>query len=314
MNRSIVVAGRLAILAAAVAVLLVAPVDGRAERLKEIAREINWYPSFGKERELDWLSNMDDWMISKKRYWGLALPIWVCDDCGHFDVIGSETELRDRAIEGWDEFEGHTPHRPFVDAVTIRCSSCGAEAERIKDVGNPWLDAGIVPFSTMHYREDPEYWRQWFPADFITESFPGQFRNWFYSLLAMSTVLENRPPFREIFGYASLLAEDGRPMHKSSGNSIEFNDAADKMGVDTMRWLYCAHKPENDLLFGYNRAEEVRRRFVIPLWNVYSFFSTYASLDGWTPTLDAFSPGTRACGVLLEGARSGKLRVQGFEP
>jgi isoleucyl-tRNA synthetase len=108
----------------------------------------------------------------------------------------------------------------------------------------------------------------------------------------MSTVLERRPPFREIFGYASLLAEDGRQMHKSSGNSIEFNDAADKMGVDTMRWLYCAHKPENDLLFGYNRAEDVRRRFLIPLWNVYSFFSTYASLDGWTPALEGFSPGT----------------------
>jgi isoleucyl-tRNA synthetase len=111
-------------------------------------------------------------------------------------------------------------------------------------------------------------------------------------MLAMSTVLENQPPTREVFGYASLLAEDGRPMHKSSGNSIEFNDAADKMGVDTMRWLYCAHKPENDLIFGYQRAEETRRRFIIPLWNVYSFFSTYASLDGWTPAAEGFRPGT----------------------
>ncbi|HBX69480.1 MAG TPA: isoleucine--tRNA ligase, partial [Chloroflexi bacterium] len=119
-----------------------------------------------------------------------------------------------------------------------------------------------------------------------------QFRNWFYSLLAMATVLENQPPFLENFGYASLLAEDGRQMHKSWGNSIEFNDAADKMGVDTMRWLYCAHKPENDLLFGYHRAEETRRRFIIPLWNVYSFFSTYASLDNWTPAAGTYNPGT----------------------
>ena len=163
---------------------------------------------------------------------------------------------------------------------------------RIPDVGNPWLDAGIVPFSTLSYRADPDYWRKWFSADWISESFPGQFRNWFYSMLAMSTVLENQPPTREVFGYASLLAEDGRPMHKSAGNSIEFNAAADKMGVDTMRWLYCAHKPENDLIFGYQRAEETRRRFIIPLWNVYSFFSTYASLDGWTPAQEGFAPGT----------------------
>ncbi len=148
------------------------------------------------------------------------------------------------------------------------------------------------PSAPCSYREDPDYWRKWFPANWISESFPGQFRNWFYSLLAMSTVLENKPPFLENFGYASLLAEDGRQMHKSWGNSIEFNDAADKMGVDTMRWLYCAQKPENDLLFGYHRAEETRRRFIIPLWNVYSFFATYASLDNWTPPAAGFTPET----------------------
>jgi isoleucyl-tRNA synthetase len=111
-------------------------------------------------------------------------------------------------VEGWQAFEGHTPHRPYVDAVKIACPGCGAPVERIKDVGNPWLDAGIVPFSTLHYREDPEYWRQWFPADFITESFPGQFRNWFYSMLAMSTVLRREPPFKTIFGYALADAQE----------------------------------------------------------------------------------------------------------
>ncbi|MGE5462865.1 MAG: isoleucine--tRNA ligase, partial [Syntrophothermus sp.] len=261
-------------------------------QIMDVVDQIRWIPEFGQAREIDWLRNMHDWMISKKRYWGLALPIWVCKDCEHFHVIGDEHELQKRAIEGWEEFAGHTPHRPFIDRIKIRCEACGGVMSRIPEVGNPWLDAGIVPFSTLRYREDPEYWRTWFPAHWISESFPGQFRNWFYSLLAMSTVLENKPPFLENFGYASLLAEDGRQMHKSSGNSIEFNDAADKMGVDTMRWLYCAQKPENDLLFGYHRAEETRRRFIIPLWNVYSFFSTYASLDHWTPPAVEFTPET----------------------
>ncbi|MBE9508733.1 MAG: isoleucine--tRNA ligase, partial [Chloroflexi bacterium] len=251
--------------------------------MMEVTRQIRWIPSFGLERELDWLRNMHDWMISKKRYWGLALPIWECEECGHFAVIGDEHELEERAVAGWEEFKGHTPHKPWVDAVRIACPQCGAEVNRIPDVGNPWLDAGIVSFSTLQYRTDLDYWRQWYPADWISESFPGQFRNWFYSLLAMATVLENTPPFKNCFSYATLLAENGRPMHKSWGNMIEFNEAADRMGVDVMRWLYCRQKPERDLMFGYGKADEVRRQFLIPLWNVYSFFVTYANIDGWTP-------------------------------
>jgi isoleucyl-tRNA synthetase len=145
-------------------------------------------------------------------------------------------------------------------------------------VGNPWLDAGIVPFSTLGYRIDPSYWRKWFPADWISESFPGQFRNWFYSLLAMSTVMERKPPFLANFGYALLLGEDGREMHKSWGNAVDFHEGAEKIGVDVMRWMFLDHKPETNLLFGYHRADETRRRFHIPLWNVYSFFVTYANL------------------------------------
>ncbi|HUF40020.1 MAG TPA: class I tRNA ligase family protein [Anaerolineales bacterium] len=252
-------------------------------QMMDVVDGIRWIPDFGHAREMDWLRNMHDWLISKKRYWGLALPIWVCEDCKAFEVVGSDDELEERAVEGWETFEGHTPHRPFIDAVKIACSTCEGRMARIADVGNPWLDAGIVSFSTMHYREDPEYWKAWFPADWVSESFPGQFRNWFYSLLAMSTVLEGRAPFKTLFGYATLFAEDGREMHKSWGNSIEFNEAANEMGVDVMRWLFCAHKPENNLLFGYNRADEVRRRFLIPLWNIYSFFVTYANLDRWHP-------------------------------
>ncbi|MFC2026193.1 isoleucine--tRNA ligase, partial [Chloroflexota bacterium] len=259
-------------------------------QIMDVVDQIRWIPEFGYAREMDWLRNMHDWMISKKRYWGLALPIWVCDDCGHFEVIGDELELEQRAISGWESYKGHTPHRPYIDAVKIKCPECGALKNRIPDVGNPWLDAGIVPFSTLGYRLDPDYWRQWYPAQWISESFPGQFRNWFYSLLAMATVVDRSPPFLENFSYATLMAEDGRAMHKSWGNMIEFNEAADKMGVDVMRWLYCAHKPENDLPFGYNRGDETRRRFLIPLWNAYSFLATYANLDGWEPSLDGIDP------------------------
>jgi isoleucyl-tRNA synthetase len=252
-------------------------------QIMDVVDQIKWIPDFGHAREMDWLRNMHDWMISKKRFWGLALPIWKCEDCGHYEVIGDREELKQRAVEGWDSFAGHTPHRPYIDAVKLECPECGARMSRIADVGNPWLDAGIVPFSTLRYRTDREYWRRWYPADWISESFPGQFRNWFYSLLAMATVIDNSPPFLENFSYATLLAEDGRAMHKSWGNAIEFNEAADEMGVDVMRWLFSAHKPENDLLFGYNRGDETRRRYLIPLWNVYSFFVTYANLDGWIP-------------------------------
>jgi isoleucyl-tRNA synthetase len=252
-------------------------------QIMEVVDQIRWIPSFGYERELDWLLNMHDWMISKKRYWGLALPIYDCQSCGSFDVVGGREELHERAIEGWDKFEGHSPHRPFVDEVKIRCSSCGEPVSRIADVGNPWLDAGIVPFSTIHYREDPDYWAKWYPADFITESFPGQFRNWFYAMLAMGTVLRREPPFKTIFGYATLFGEDGRPMHKSWGNAIDFDEAAERMGVDVMRWLYASARPEENILFGWHAADEARRRLLV-LWNAYSFFVTYARLANWTPT------------------------------
>ncbi|CAN5639404.1 isoleucine--tRNA ligase [soil metagenome] len=252
-------------------------------QIMDVVDQVRWIPSFGYERELDWLRTMSDWMISKKRYWGLALPIWECHDCEAFEVIGGRDELRARAVSGFEALEGRTPHRPWVDEVALACTACGGEMRRIADVGNPWLDAGIVPFSTLHYRTDPEHWRKWFPADFITESFPGQFRNWFYSMLAMGTVLRNEPPFRTIFGYATLFGEDGRAMHKSWGNAIEFNEAAERMGVDVMRWRYAKQRPEDNILFGYHTADEARRELLV-LWNVLAFFSTYARLAGWEPS------------------------------
>ncbi|MGQ9814508.1 MAG: DUF5915 domain-containing protein, partial [Candidatus Roseilinea sp.] len=256
--------------------------DELRHEMIEVAKQIRWIPDFGLERELDWLRNMHDWMISKKRYWGLALPIWEYPD-GSFEVIGSKEELRARAVEGWEAFEGHTPHRPHIDKVKIRHPQTGQIGTRIPDVGNPWLDAGIVAYSTLRYRSDPDYWRKWFPADFITESFPGQFRNWFYSLIAMSTVLENKPPTRTVLGFATLLDAKGRPMHKSSGNMIEFNEAADRAGADVMRWLYSRQAYDDNLLFGWEALDEVRRTLFITLWNVYAFFVNYANVDGWTP-------------------------------
>jgi isoleucyl-tRNA synthetase len=251
-------------------------------QIMDSACETHWIPEFGLKRELDWLRNMDDWMISKKRYWGLALPIWECE-CGWFDVIGSREELEERAVEGWEVFEGRSPHRPYIDAVKIRCERCGKLAHRIPDVGNPWLDAGIIAYSTLDYRTDRAYWKRWFPAHFITECYIGQFRNWFYSMLTMSTILERTTPFKVCLGHGSVLAEDGREMHKSWGNAIWFDDAAETMGADVMRWLFCSTKPENDVLFGYKVAGEVKRLFFMPLLNVYNFFAIYANLDKWTP-------------------------------
>lgn len=183
----------------------------------------------GTAREYDWLWNMGDWMISKKRFWGLSLPIWVDDsDPTQFEVIGSREELRERAVEGWQEFDGHTPHRPWVDKIKIRNPKTGNLMSRIPDVGNPWLDAGIVAFSTLKYNTDRTYWSEWYPADFITESFPGQFRNWFYALLALSTMMsDGQPPFRTLLGHGTVNDQFGKAMHKSDGNSIEFVGAAD---------------------------------------------------------------------------------------
>ena len=251
------------------------------ENIKKIVKDINWIPSWGNEREIEWLDNMGDWMISKKRFWGLALPIWKFED-DTFYVVGSKEELKELAVEGWEEFEGHSPHRPWIDKVKIKHPDTGLIGTRIEDVGNPWLDAGIVPYSTLNYNSNREYWEKWFPADFVVECFPGQFRNWFYSLLAMSSMMENHAPFKTLLGHALVKDETGRDMHKSWGNAIWFDDAAEKMGVDTMRWLYAGQNPEHNLLFGYQIADDVRKN-LITLWNTYSFFITYANLDDFNP-------------------------------
>jgi len=262
------------------------------QQMISVAKSIKWLPGFGKDRELDWLKNMHDWMISKKnRYWGLALPIYNCS-CGHFQVIGGKDELETQAVSGWNEFNGHSPHKPWIDAVKIKCEKCGQLISRIPDVGNPWLDAGIVSFSTLP--------KEWFPADFITESFPGQFKNWFYSLIAMSTVLAKSKSFKTVLGFASLLGEDGRPMHKSWGNAIEFNEGADKIGVDVMRFMYVSQNPSENILFGFKKADETRRRFHLILWNIYNFFVSYANIDNFEPKFKIKNLSVRQTGLKLK--------------
>ncbi|WP_437185619.1 class I tRNA ligase family protein [Planctomicrobium sp. SH668] len=299
------------------------------DEIKDVTKCINWLPDSvqGQERELEWLTTMRDWMISKKRFWGLALPIWINpEDPTDFEVMGSLAELKERALnggEGWEKFEGHTPHRPWIDVVKIRSQKTGKLLTRIEDVGNPWLDAGIVPFSTMMYNSHPDQWKEWFPADFVTECFPGQFRNWFYSMLSLATMMRHdetddpleKRPFKNLLGHRLVMNEEGKPMHKSDGTAIWFEEAAEQLGVDTIRWLYLAQNPAVDLKFGTRHASEpvtlhtvdgpinetkeglktckvtskpaddVRRQALIPLWNSYAFFVNYAILDGFDSSL-----------------------------
>ncbi|MFP5224377.1 MAG: isoleucine--tRNA ligase [Actinomycetota bacterium] len=266
----------------------------------EAARTVSWNPpQYGKRME-DWLRNMGDWCISRKRYWGLPLPFWFCPD-GHMTLIGSKAELLERATEGAEGLE--ELHRPWIDAVKIDCGTCGEPATRTTDVGDCWLDAGIVPFSTMGWRNDtaieggyaegagegltnadlPDhtYWERWFPADFISEM-REQIRLWFYSLLFMSVVLDGRAPYRNVLTYERVHDETGRPMHKSWGNAIWFDDAVETMGADVMRWMYSSQNPAANLNFGYGPANETKRR-LLTLWNVYKFFVDYATINGWSP-------------------------------
>jgi isoleucyl-tRNA synthetase len=254
--------------------------DAVRPQIMAVTEQIRWIPGFGMERELDWLRNMDDWMISKKRYWGLALPFFPCPQCGHLEVIGSREELERKSVGPLPPMP--SPHRPWIDAVRIRCPQCGEAVARIPDVGTVWLDAGIVPFSTLDYRTNRRYWEEWFPAQFITESFPGQFRNWFYSMLTMATVLEGRPPFETVLGHGLVRDEQGREMHKSSGNSIDFDDAAERVGADAIRWLYVGGNPANNVNLSWDMFTDVTRK-LLTLWNSYSFFVTYANLDGYDP-------------------------------
>jgi isoleucyl-tRNA synthetase len=249
-------------------------------RMKAAAETVRWIPDSVGKRTQDWYNNMGDWCISRKRYWGLPLPFYFCPQ-RHLTLVRSRAELRERAldpaiVDGLPEL-----HRPWIDEVRIRCAHCDAEAKRIPDVGDCWLDAGIVGFSTLKYFEDRTYWEKWFPCELVLEM-REQVRLWFYAMMFTAVTLDGRAPYKTVFSYEKVFDEKGKPMHKSTGNAIWFDDAVEKMGADVMRWLYCAFNPNNNLRFGYHAADDIRRR-LITLWNVYGFFVTYASLDGFDP-------------------------------
>ena len=254
--------------------------DEIRQPMLDAAASVRWTPAYAGARMADWLRNMGDWNISRRRYWGLPLPFYPCQACGHLTVIGSKAHLAERAIEGMGQLR--ELHRPWIDRVVIRCEACEAPTKRIEAVGDAWLDAGIVPFSTLGYLENSKDFELWYPADFITEM-REQIRLWFYSMLFMSVTIQNRSPYQSVFVYEKLNDETGRPMHKSWGNAIDFGEAAERMGADVMRWMYASQNPLYNINFGYGPATDVKRR-MLTLWNVYSFFVTYARLDGFDPT------------------------------
>jgi isoleucyl-tRNA synthetase len=275
-------------------------VDQIREPMREANRTVEWTPAYMGSRMDDWLFNMSDWNISRRRYYGLPLPFYPCG-CGHLDVIGSRAELAERAttpLTGLQELR-----RPWIDAIRIRCTSCGQEVDRIAEVGDVWLDAGIVPFSTLGWQNpvwqqegyatgaangmttadlpDHGYWEQWFPADWVSEM-REQIRLWFYSQLFMSVALTGRAPYRKVLGYEKMLDEHGREMHGSWGNAINADDAFRRMGADVMRWQYSQQPPSQNLLFGFGPGVQIQRK-LLTLWNSVSFFVNYANIAGFTP-------------------------------
>jgi isoleucyl-tRNA synthetase len=278
------------------------------EPMRRANGEVEWTPTYFGKRMDDWLVNMGDWNISRRRYYGLPLPFYPCA-CGHLNVIGSRAELEERAesgIEGLQELR-----RPWIDRVPVRCEECGEPVERIKEVGDVWLDAGIVPFSTLGWQNpewvsegyatgaarglthadlpDHAYWEQWFPAAWVSEM-REQIRLWFYSQLFMSVALVDRAPFKSVLGYEKMLDEQGREMHGSWGNMIDAEDAFARMGADVMRWQFCAQPPDRNLLFGFGPAHEVKRK-LLTLWNSIKFFVDYARIEGFRPAYDDLAGG-----------------------
>ena len=268
--------------------------------MREANRGVQWTPAYMGSRMDDWLVNMSDWNISRRRYYGLPLPFYPCS-CGHLNVIGSRAELAQRAtgpLTGLKELR-----RPWIDAVRIRCESCDGEAGRIAEVGDVWLDAGIVPFSTLGWQNpewidqgyatgaakglttadlpDHAYWEEWFPADWVSEM-REQIRLWFYSQLFMSVTLTGRAPYRKVLGYEKMLDEHGREMHGSWGNAIDAGDAFRRMGADVMRWQYSQQPPSQNLLFGFGPGVQIQRK-LLTLWNSVSFLASYANTSGFTP-------------------------------
>lgn len=248
------------------------------------ANTVHWEPDYAGKRMVDWLNNMGDWNISRKRFYGLPLPFYPCKECGHLTVVGSKEELialsENKSLEGVPHL-----HRPYIDKIKIRCPKCGKLVERVPEVGDCWLDAGITPFSTKKYFTDKAYFEKNFPSELVIEM-KEQIRLWFYSQLFMSVVLTGKAPYEKVVTHSSVIQEDGTKFSKT-GKMIKFDEAAEKMGADTIRYLYCSAPIIGDVRFGYNLTDEARRK-IIAFWNVYVFFNLYAGLDN--PDIAGFKP------------------------
>ena len=298
-------------------------VEELRQPLRDANAEVEWTPAYMGKRMDDWLVNMGDWNISRRRYYGLPLPFYPCS-CGRLNVIGSKAELEERALRGLDQLE--ELRRPWIDEVPIACEQCGEEVRRIPEVGDVWLDAGIVPFSTLGWRNEeyvPEgfatgaakglttadlpdhaYWEEWFPADWVSEM-REQIRLWFYSQHFMSVVLTGRAPYKRVLGYEKMLDEAGREMHSSWGNTIDAPDAFETMGADVMRWQFSAQPPDRNLLFGFGPGHEIKRK-LLTLWNSTRFLVDYATIAGFQPDWGTGPPAERPLDRWL-AARTAKL-------
>ena len=251
---------------------------------------INWIPeSIGKGRFGDWLENVQDWGISRNRYWGTPLNIWECA-CGHRHAIGSIAELREMSDNCPDDIE---LHRPFIDAVTLRCPHCGKEMHRVPEVIDCWFDSGSMPFAQHHYPfENKELFEAQFPADFISEAVD-QTRGWFYSLLAISTLIFNKAPYKNVIVLGHVQDENGQKMSKSKGNAVDPFDALDKFGADAIRWyFYINSAPWLPNRFHDKAVVEGQRKFMGTLWNTYAFFVLYANIDQFDATKHTLHPET----------------------
>lgn len=237
-------------------------------RLIAAAEKVKWEPASNGKRMQDWLNNMGDWNISRKRYYGMPLPFYPCEHCGHLTVVGSKEELKRLSTDPAKVDALPEMHRPWIDEIKIKCPECGHEVSRISEIGDVWLDAGIVPFSTLGYFDDKEAWRKNYPAEWITEM-REQVRLWFYSMLFMSVVLEDRAPYDRVLSYNTVVSEDGSKFSKT-GFMIKFDEAAEKIGADTIRYMYAGAPVANDVRFGYNLGDEARRK-LLSFWNIFTF-------------------------------------------
>ena len=243
---------------------------------------INWIPeSIGKGRFGDWIENVQDWGISRNRYWGTPLNIWECE-CGHMHSIGSIAELKEMSDNCPDDIE---LHRPYIDAVTIKCPKCGKEMRRVPEVIDCWFDSGSMPFAQHHYPfENQDLFESQFPADFISEAVD-QTRGWFYSLLAISTLIFNKAPYKNVIVLGHVQDENGQKMSKSKGNAVDPFDALEKYGADAIRWyFYINSAPWLPNRFHGKAVTEGQRKFMGTLWNTYAFFVLYANIDEFDAT------------------------------